>query len=216
MKLEALTFLTVTVLFGNALAALCSVVFWMIARAKGMPITQVQFLYGPCLRLMELSGTKFTLGIIPYGSSVLYDPPQFQQRSLLWRIALVLSGPVLMILFAVATIGAEATWSHLLSGPGELLGGPLRPSTKAQHLIAQLHHVFDRSLLQMAGVIAAKVAAFSLIPFLGPAFVHVIREILGYDENENRILSGFLTVHVLVLFALSLLWVYAMLRYALG
>ncbi|MEZ0274613.1 MAG: site-2 protease family protein [Roseimicrobium sp.] len=216
MKLETLAFLAVTVLFGNVLAALCSVVFWMLARAKGFPISQVQFLYGPCLRLLQISGTKFTLGIIPYGSSVLYDIVQFRQQPLLWRCAVVLSGPGLLILFALSTLGAEAAWSHFLSGFQELLTGPLHPLTTAQHLIAELHHIFDQSLLQMAGVIAAKIAAFSLIPGLGPAFVQILREIIGRDENEDRTLNTILTVHVLILFVISLLWAYSIVHYAVN
>lgn len=212
MNYDKLAFLVNTVIAANLLGALGSAVYWYLLRRRGVTVTTVEFMYGPGAIKFQLFGAEVRVGSIPTGSSVSCDVPQFRAQPLAWRLMVMLAGPTTVMTVAVLSLGPIEAGQQLLDGFMELLLGVFQPRTYAQHLIAQLHQVYDLSHWKALGILSAKIVASLLFPVSGTAFAHVVRQF--YPNDESKSLATFFTWHAHSALAFTAVWAFAVTYHA--
>lgn len=73
-----------------------------------------------------LSG-KLSLGIWPTRSFVIFDHDDFATRPLLVKFVVRLSGPLFLLMTAMACLGFEEAWTQFLSGFPHIVAGAWAP-----------------------------------------------------------------------------------------
>ncbi|MFZ4765833.1 MAG: site-2 protease family protein [Roseimicrobium sp.] len=185
---------------------------WAALRFARVPVTSVSVFNGSPITTFTIFGTTITIGCIPTGSSVAFDIPVFRSRSLLTRLAVILSGPAALLVFAVVLLSLPQALSHFISGFFQLVVGAIHPRTTAIEFITRLHTVFSSSASTASGIIAAKLAALALLPLGGMAAAESVRQFLG-SFGEHGVVTAFLTISALVAILLSILWLLAIFFY---
>lgn len=182
------------------LSAIHITVMALIGRSLGIAIREFSFGMGPAL----LSIDVLRLRALPLGGSVEFIDFDSQPRAV--RVLLPLSGAASLL--AVAVTLHPSAWSSTSHGFAQIVLGALAPTSHAQQLIGGATHVAMRGFGPLLGMLAAKLAAFNLLPFPamngGGALLALLdpkpRDMTRWKEKLMQ-WSAWLTV------ALALMWV---------
>ncbi|TAL13680.1 MAG: hypothetical protein EPO01_20780 [Aquabacterium sp.] len=128
--------------------------------------------FGPAL--LDLG--RLRIALLPLGGYVGFDdlqqpgeqgakPPSTLDRlPLAQRLAVALSGCAVLVLLACACLGLEGLRAFA-AGPGQILWGALTPLGDGPRLLAQADsELRTASPVQVLGLVAAKLAAFNILP----------------------------------------------------
>jgi membrane-associated protease RseP (regulator of RpoE activity) len=144
------------------------------ARVLGIRVRMITFGIGP--KILDFGPIRISL--IPAGGYVqlamLADAPEGElmpgtlDGAARWkRVLLLLSGPLALFGVGLFFLGRPAVDQFIHAFP-QLLGGALSPLGKAQDLLHDASNALRTlSTIQVLGIVAGKVAAFNLLPFLG-------------------------------------------------
>jgi len=131
------------------------------------------------------------------------------------RLTIALSGCAALLLLAFGALGAGAG-PAFASGFVQIVSGALPGPEGAALIAAALAYVRGHGFLEVAGMAAAKMAAFNLLPVTGTNGFYALCEILGFQrlgaDWRRRIHTAFL----LPMLALLIGWTIALVRYAAG
>lgn len=144
-------------------------------RAAGVRVREISIGVGPVLFRYK----SFVLKPLPINGYVKFLdtrehivsdaelPFAIDRLSLGRQIMVTLSGCAALIVLAAALNGAGA-WQDLSALPAQYVMGALSPFGTAQTLLHEARRVINTSpLLNLLGIIAAKLAAFNLLPLAG-------------------------------------------------
>lgn len=193
------------------------------AEAFKVAVHQVVIGWGPAL----FSFGRWTLKLLPFGGFVKVrdtrdEPPHEWQelapadaingRSRTVQAAILLSGPVALVLLAVAVRGADGLWSTA-AGFTQILRGAL-DHDYAHELFDKLGETAQHGLLPVFAITAAKIAAFNLLPL--PALnggQALIAFVCGPSLTRPPWLVRLQTLGVWLTIFLGLLWLVAVVTY---
>jgi len=166
-----------------------------------------------------------SVGSLPFGGSVRFagmdseeaiTEAAFYKLSLVRRLLIMLSGATFLLLLSAALLGWERAWSAFGSGFGQYVHGALAPLTYGQIMLSRLSDLLTKQPAHLAlGVLAAKIAAFNLLPIPtlngGQALLEIMRPRIKNTDRLLRLNMAGLTV----LACLTVSWWVAVAKYVL-
>jgi membrane-associated protease RseP (regulator of RpoE activity) len=138
------------------LAALHITVMALLGRLLGIAIREVSFGLGPTL----LAVGVLRLRVLPLGGAVDFDDFESQPRAV--RVLLPLAGVASLAVVAFAL--HPSALSSMAHGFAQIVAGALGPTSHAQQLIGGAARVGMLGFVPLLGMLAAKLAAFNLMP----------------------------------------------------
>ncbi|MES2041270.1 MAG: site-2 protease family protein [Pseudomonadota bacterium] len=177
-------FCTVLHLFSIAIAG----------RAAGTRVLELSIGMGPKV----FKHKAFILKLIPLNGYVKFidarqslvseaDLPFAFDRLSVWRqIMVTLSGCAALMVLATAVLGTGA-WQDFIALPAQYVMGALSPFGTAQTLLHEAGRVISSSaLLSLLGIVAAKLAAFNLLPQAGSNGYYILMLLIqGPGANQS-------------------------------
>jgi membrane-associated protease RseP (regulator of RpoE activity) len=151
------------------------------ARVFGIGVRRVAWGIGPALFKLG----RLRISLLPLGGHVSLttlaearaDTPddsilELQTR---WkRVLLPLSGPLALLVLGTGVLGAAAL-HHFSAAFAQILGGAAGPFSDAQTLLQEAGAWLARhGLVAIIGIVACKMAALNLIPYLGSNGLHAL------------------------------------------
>jgi membrane-associated protease RseP (regulator of RpoE activity) len=214
------------------LALVLCVVLHLLAMAAtglllGMELRELSIGIGPSLKFGRLRA-----GLLPIGGAVRFRledepdmeagheeafPPRgraFDTAPAWMRLCVVLSGCATLLLAAFALAPGQALHDFLVT-PAQLYAGISEPTEGAAHAMLAAGIAFARAQPFGAtfALVAAKLAAFNLLPFFGSngsAVLALIARALGWKREPPQ---GLLLLWFFATIALLCLWVYGIVLY---
>ena len=174
-------------------------------------IDEIAVFGGPTLIRFKLgTGLPIKIGFLPIGGgSISFDTEDFWGRSLLTRLAVRLSGPVFIFITSAICLGFGVAFPEFINGFGQILNGALSPLQYGPHLIEKYFVVVEDSpVIAGYGVLAAKIAAYNLLPIPGLNGGQVIMETIPWLHPSKRGIS-LIVIGMLINLAIVLSWVVA-------
>ena len=162
-------FFTIQALVYNIASALSC----LVCRLK---IERFVLFFGKTILTIHTKYFPITIGCLPSGGYIKYDPDEFSKRSLLVRMLVTLSGPLVTLLCAVFLLGGDPAVRQFTVGFAEIFRGGLAPYEQGLVLIRDFFRVADQSLFLAYGIFATKLTALNLLPLPGLAGVGLPRK----------------------------------------
>lgn len=194
--------------------ALCGVAFGVTVRELSLGLGPKAFSIG-----------RLTFRALPFGGSVRFKDSREEAldasdmhgaldgRSLLVQIVIGLSGCLVLLALAIVVLQAEGVQAFL-SGFVEIVTGALSPMDKAQALLAHAHQrLAGAPFLVVLGLVAAKLAAFNLLPLPAANGGYVIAMIARGMGVAKFWPQGLTPVLLLAYLALAISWLWAFVVY---
>jgi membrane-associated protease RseP (regulator of RpoE activity) len=150
-----------------------------------VPVEKVIIFYGKPLATMKTPLCPIVIGCLPYGGSVAFDVNDFDKRSLFVRWMVVLSGPLAMLLFAAVLLKGSVAISEFGSGFFQIVSGTIEPLQRGTPLAGAFFGRASESLVVGAGLLAAKFAAFNLLPIPPLAGGRLLTELPGVGRKVS-------------------------------
>lgn len=213
---QAFTAAVVFLVLHISVMALCA---W----GMGVRIRQVRYGIGPCL----FSVGKVRIHLLPLSGSVklkdsreeLLEPDDvadaFNHQPAWKQVLLPLSGAVAMLSIAISILGAEG-WHSFVSAFPQIVEGALGPFSSARISFDRFSaFATGHSFAAVFALVAAKLAAFNLLPFGGfnggLALINLLKQ--GQpDVKWEAPVTRWLLIPALLVFAG---WLVALMAYAL-
>lgn len=204
-------FIVLSVLVATGIVhLLCSMTALAIA---GVRIDEIAVFYGPTLTKFKLGVLPIKVGVLPMGGSVSFDTEDFWGRSLLTRLVVRLSGPVLIFITSAICLSISIAFHEFIDGFGQILKGALSPLQYGPHLIEKYFAVVEDSpVIAGYGILAAKIAAYYLLPIAGLPGGQVIMETIPWLHPSKRGIS-LIVIGMLINVAIVLSWAVAFVGY---
>jgi len=166
------------------------------------PVDRVQLFLGRTPLRFKIGGCEAVLGWIPIGSSVAYDPIEFANKPFVVRLVGHVSSAILAMGAACAWLGQSQAWHHFASGFRQIVLGSWAPIDRATVYVEKWHHIAERSPVEGFGILAAKMAAFYVLPvggvvitqILGDAATATGRESIGKLAVFNAVAAVLITI----------------------
>lgn len=173
----------------------------------GVQVNEVRLFLGRTPLKIKVGGSLVSLGWIPAGSVVSFDPISFRRQSLPVRLALHLSPVVVGLAIAVALLGWPLAWHHFLSGFSQILEGAWWPIAKAGGFLRQWQTLAEASPTSGFGIVAAKSAACALLPFGGNVVTQILADAGASGGREDleklAVFSGLMMMGIMALWAFA-------------
>lgn len=132
------------------------------------------------------------------------------------RCLLPLAGPAALLALGYATLGAAAG-PAFADAFGQIVGGALHPFGAAQgQLVAARAWLDGQALPAVAGMVACKVAAYNLLPFIGSNGVQAVYGLLPASAADAPLSQRLAPVLLAVALVLAGGWLLALLAGALA
>lgn len=189
----------------------------------GIGLREVRLGFGP--RIARLG--KLNLGLFPLGGFVKFDTIEgdffgapmpahpLEHAPFAVRILIALSGCIALLALACGALGAAAD-AAFLTAPPQILFGALSPFTGAQALLADADAVArTQSFAVIVGMVAAKMAAFNLLPYPGSNGGQVVAECAKALRLSHLWSEQITGVFFLALLAVAFSWLAALVVFAL-
>jgi membrane-associated protease RseP (regulator of RpoE activity) len=129
------------------------------------PLEEISFFIGPRLLGLTLRGVAFNVRLIPNGGFVRFGEEGFQALSAARRLVIACSGELSLVLVAMAAFGAGEGAEKFLGGFRQVVAGAFSPlALGSEYLLALYEFARANPFWLVAGLLAAKVAAFNLLP----------------------------------------------------
>jgi membrane-associated protease RseP (regulator of RpoE activity) len=192
--------------------------FEVAARALGVGVLEVSIGTGPTLfqhgyrRLRLIPITGYTKLFDSTETRALDERLCYDHQPVWKRVTIVLAGPVALVLVSVV-IGwftGRSGLHDVLAGTRQLIEGALHPLSVGSSYVEAAHQVARvGGVLALAGLLAAMVAAFNLLPIPllngGQAIVELFRP----RNRDARYWTTLQQVSLVVLLALFAAWLVA-------
>ena len=140
----------------------------------------------------------------------------FDGARFLVKVMMYLAGPLALLITSAACLRYDHAGAALLSGFIQLFQGAFSPLSTGRMLVADYFHYHGASVFEAYGVLAAKLAAFNLLPIPtlngGQAILSSIPD--GGAGSRWRV-RAFIIGFILV-FAMTLSWLAALCAYFFG
>lgn len=191
----------------------------LVAMQFRVPIVAVKLGLGPKL----FTRGKFTFCPLPLSAFVrLLDSREagvtvdsehaYDRQSRLVRMSIALSGPLALLLAAVALRGS-AGWESFLHGFEQILSGAIAPASRGVELAGGYMHVAGKmGFVTALGVLVAKMAAVNLLPIPNLGGGAALLELMLPDmlpPTHKKIWTRFQQFGFFAMLALMLSWLYA-------
>jgi membrane-associated protease RseP (regulator of RpoE activity) len=164
----------------------------LVARVLGSKVYEITFGFGPILYRRAMQRTFLTLRTVPLGGSVGLEPPDgigsvagspggrpFADLGGLARAVVYSAGSVATLALAMVLLGGSVAGTSFGRGFGQFIGGAIAPSDQGVRNLRVFGNVLaSASFPACAGVIAAKMAAFNLIPLPSLNGFHILCALL--------------------------------------
>jgi len=216
MLYPLLSAVVLCVLLHMFVIALCGAAF-------GVTVREISLGLGP----KAFSIGKFTFRALPFGGSVRFKDSREEEldahdmqgaldsRPLFAQIVIGLSGCLALLALAVVALQAEGVQAFL-NGFIEIVTGAVSPMDKAQALLAQAQQrLAGAPFVAVLGLVAAKLAAFNLLPLPaanGGFVIAMIARGLGIAKFWPQ---GLTPVLLLAYLAIAISWLWALVAYLL-
>ena len=188
----------------------------------GIPIQEFRMFLGPELVGGYIGEVKVRIGCIPFSGYVtikgmvpdsegeLPADDDFRGLSLLWRLSVLISGPVLLLVLASLCIGLKGAGSSFLRAFYQYVSGSVQPLTQGQILLDKLAGLLKTGSWPLAlGIIASKMAVLSLFPLGGNTINELLSQVNGDETREPVFFKHYMRIGVIVRVILALGWLIA-------
>ncbi|MGC3969218.1 MAG: site-2 protease family protein [Pirellulales bacterium] len=157
----------------------------IVAKLLSVYVTDVVIFFGPKLIRMRLGTVTYSIGIIPTGGSVEFEPGALESMPLWKTLTFAIVGLISLLLMSVAFVGPTAALASFISGFHQLLT-PLFSFEEPRTVISQLvTFLSSASLPTIFGFTAAKQAAANVIPFPTSPFGGAIANTLKRNVSDQ-------------------------------
>lgn len=193
----------------------------LFGAAFGVTVRELSLGLGP----KAFSIGRFTFRALPFGGSVRFKDSREEEldaddmrgalddRSLVVQIVIGLSGCLALLALAIVVLQAEGVQAFL-NGFVEIVAGALSPMDQAQALLAQAQQrLAGAPFVAVLGLVAAKLAAFNLLPLPAANGGYVIATIargMGVAKFWPQALTPVL---LLAYLAIAIAWLWALVVY---
>jgi membrane-associated protease RseP (regulator of RpoE activity) len=203
-----------------ALSLLHVAAFAVIGRMLGMAVYEVSFGMGWRLLHFHVLDFPITLRALPLGGFARFEPDDdpdhlesppgraFAGFHPLGRVAVYASGGAALLSLSVLLLGGEAMGAFL-RGFGQCLGGALSPRSEGRADIALATGLLLQSPRVAVGVLAAKIAAFNLLPMPALNGFDIVRTLVLWKRRPPESLNPWQSVGALLVLALLVGWTVA-------
>ncbi len=217
MLYPLLSSVVLCVLLHMFVIALCGAAF-------GVTVREISLGLGPTAFRIGL----FTFRALPFGGAVRFKDSReevldasemhgaLDGRALLVQIVIGLSGCMALLALAVVALQAEGVQAFL-NGFVEIVTGALSPMGNAQALLAQAQQrLAGAPFVAVLGLVAAKLAAFNLLPLPAANGGYVIAMIARRVGIAKLWPQGLTPVLLLAYLAIAISWLWALLVYLMS
>ncbi|WP_374517931.1 site-2 protease family protein [Undibacterium squillarum] len=205
------------------LAFLHSLLTAAACRAAGVAIREVSIGTGKEILRCGL----FSIRCIPFGASVscwelqdldedeaaLRGATLYENQPVLVRTMIILSGNLGLIVLALVLAGSEG-WEAFTSGFSEFFSGALNPEVNGvQYLQSAQSYISTHSWLNYLPFVAAKVAAWNLLPLSSLNGGQMVMLLLSSSELMKKLFHKYSSIFLMVMLAC---WLFALFRWMSG
>lgn len=198
------------------IVAICvSIVVHVMAMAAAgwlidAPIEEIRLFFGKKLISTKVGVTGFSIGSIPFGGFVKFDDA-FQKIHPLKKAFVATCGCLALVFLAAIVFGSSEALRKFLSGFYQIVFGAFAPRSQASNLLRAFYeYVKDNSFALCVGLVAAKFAAFNLLPLPmlngGDITLAILNWIKPLPEKARERIQIFGFIIVL---GIGLLWIAA-------
>lgn len=192
------------------LAAFFQLVWLSVLRVK---VTAVTLFYGKTPLKLTVAGCPVSIGWIPLGSSVSFNPTDFQRRAWAVRILVHLSSAVIGFGTAILLLGFPEASHHFFTGFRQIAEGAWEPVARAGGYLTQWQEEADTAPVKAFGILAAKGSAFSLFPIGGGVITQILAD--AGTSTGKELLEKMSVLNAVACFMIIALWGFAVLWLAL-
>jgi membrane-associated protease RseP (regulator of RpoE activity) len=182
--------------------------------ATHIRVERIGILFGKPVAVLQTRLCPVAIGWVPYGGYVRFDNEDFGRRPLLTRWLVVCSPPLATLISACVFLRYDVAALHFTEAFLQIINGTLAPFEQGVPLIRAFFSKATQSGFAGYGILAAKAAAFSLLPITSQSGGRLLTEIP--DGRENSALGKVITIIGLCGAALiSFSWSIALVSYFL-
>jgi membrane-associated protease RseP (regulator of RpoE activity) len=175
-------------------------------------VERIGILFGKPVAVLQTRLCPVAIGWVPYGGYVRFDNEEFARRPLLTRWLVMCSAPLATLISACVFLRYDVAALHFTEAYIQIIQGTLAPFEHGVPLIRAFFAKATQSGLAGYGILAAKSAAFSLLPIPSLPGGRLLTEIP--DARENSVLGRVVTIIGLCMAALiSVSWSIAFVSY---
>jgi hypothetical protein len=210
-KLHIVMNLILTALFYlTALWLVCSILQAMLLMLIRVPVSKIQLFYVSTPLRIRFHSCEVILGWIPVGSYVEYDTANFFSKRFPVRLVCHFSSLIIFICIACICLSPSQGWVHFIAGFHQIAKGSLAPIDNATKYLAQWYRIANISAIDGIGILAAKMAAFSLLPLGGGVITQIFADLGATSGNERiqffALYNAVLTIMIMSLWIFAALW----------
>lgn len=173
-------------------------------------VTAVSLYHGPTPLKFMVGGCPVSIGWIPMGSSVSFDPAEFQRRAWPVRILTHISAPVIGLGLAMLLLGIPDASHHFLTGFRQIAEGAWEPIAQAGGHLKRWQQVAEISPVKAFGIIAAKAAAMLLFPVGGGVLTQILADVGSSSGKESleklAMFNAMIGMMIFALWSFAALW----------
>jgi hypothetical protein len=174
-------------------------------------MTKIVFFYGKPLFTFASPLCPICVGSNPFGCYIQMDMTAFPKQPRLIRCLVAIAGPIAIFLLAALILNFGRAGSLFFRGFSEFVLGALSPTAHARPLIIRFFQIAGQSPLIAFGILAAKFATASMIPFPQIAGGRFLAELFNIDLTTNR-LQRIQTFCLLIALPVVFAWGSALIR----
>lgn len=189
---------------------ICAIIQAILLILIRVPVTKIQLFHGSTPLRIYCHSCEVILGWIPVGSSVAYDTANFFSKSFPVRLVCHFSSSIIAMGIACTCLSPSQVWHHFVTGFHHIVIGTWAPIDKATDYLEQWHRIAEISTIDGFGILAAKMAAFSLLPLGGGVITQIFADLattLGSERMQKfSLYNAVLTIMITVLWIFAALW----------
>jgi membrane-associated protease RseP (regulator of RpoE activity) len=214
--------LAVVYVFGASCSLVHTIAHALAGKALGAEVEEISLFGGPTIARIRLGGTLWVVNLVPgLGTHVKFRvkgsdelSKGFNDLHPLHRILVIATGSLALVAVALACLGPMGGTRSIWHGFREVVRGGLAPVVTGAPLVRSLLQLIRVSPSSTSlGIVAAKMAAFNLLPLLPLDGGQILWNLAQWRARfSDRIAIGVTYVGLLAILILSCGWLYAIAR----